>query len=185
MGGERKPLMCSPCFWSPEEEPEPIFLSENNKVVPVDVDEDEDSCSTKTAELEAEFIKETERNIKEKAKLIVALKEKDKEIDLLGNKLQNKESLIFELSSVIWRIVNQQNIHMFNPYLSSLPIPIPYPQSHWPLYQQLPPPPQHYQNSLMQTSPWLSHLPSSSQQNAVCDINRVSIFSLLGPRPTK
>ena len=85
-----------------ESEPEPVFLSENNKVVPVDVDEVEDSSSVgakteATADYEeiisalidrieklegalrnkeAEFIRETEKYMKEKAKFNVAMKEK-------------------------------------------------------------------------------------------------------------
>ena len=113
-----------------EEEPEPIFLSEDNKVAPVEV---EDSSSTeaeaevkveatadyqeiisalidridklegKLQDKEAEFIKETEKYMKEKAKFNVAMKEKEKKINLLDENLKNKESLIFELSSVLWQ----------------------------------------------------------------------------------
>ena len=92
--------------------------------------------------------------------------------------------ILLQKSGDDWRIANQHNIHMFNPHPSS----VSYHQSHWPLYQQLPayvppPPPQHYQhvNSFMQTSPWLPHLPSSSQQNPVGDINRIPIFHIGSP----
>ena len=94
--------------------------------------------------------------------------------------------ILLQRSGDDWRIANQHNIHMFNPHLSSLPIS--YPQSRWPLYQQLPaylPPPPHQQyqnvNNVMQTSPWLSNLPSYSQQNLVGDIYRVPILHIGSP----
>ena len=116
----------------PEPESEPIFLSENNHVAPIDVDAGEDSIDSIEAEAkveapadyqeiisalidridnleiqlqnkEAEFIKETEKYMKEKAKFNVDMKEKEKKINLLGENLRNKDTLIFELSSVLWQ----------------------------------------------------------------------------------
>ena len=116
----------------PEPESEPIFLSENNHVAPIDVDAGEDSIDSIEAEAkveapadyqeiisalidridnleiqlqnkEAEFIKETEKYMKEKAKFNVDMKEKEKKINLLGENLRNKDNLIFELSSVLWQ----------------------------------------------------------------------------------
>ena len=119
----------------PEIEPEPIFLSENSNVVPVDVDDDEgedsseaepeaepeaeatadheeiisalidriDKLEVALQDREAEFIRETEKYMKEKAKFNVAMKEKEKKINLLAENLKNKETLIVELSAVLWQ----------------------------------------------------------------------------------
>merc|ERR1712197_179155 len=74
--------------------------------------------------------------------------------------------ILLQRSGNDWRIANQHNIQMLSP----LPYPFPQSHCHWPLLQSpahfTPPPPQHFQtvNSLLQTCPWHSHLPSYSPQ---------------------